>query len=351
MLDAPPGMSAADGTSHAALCPSCNTSRIGNFRFCRSCLHDFDQGSPRGLSDASVGMARARSAEMAAASMASLGIAPESVASQGTDIESSPDGPWGMTPPDAGAAIAAPTAEAAEATRAVDLLTLAPDQSFSEPRSATIERLIQSLETRVERGTRAEGVMAPRAEPVTVQPTRRRIPRRVYLLVAVIAIALLGVSGAVVFVLGRGAAAGQIREPPAAVAAASAAATSPSAISSPTPLATYSAAIRPGPITFGSKLVGVTVGDPTTRIKVGQQVVWVARMSQPTIEPAVELSVWAIVATRSIVIHRESLPIGLNGMINANSGVNSRDLGVGKFVVRYMSQGTILAEGTFTVVK
>jgi len=74
-------------------------------------------------------------------------------------------------------------------------------------------------------------------------------------------------------------------------------------------------------------------------------------MSQPSIEPAVELSVWAIVSGKPIVIHRESLPIGLDGLINANSGVNSRDLGLGKFVVRYTSQGTILAEGTFTIVK
>jgi len=177
----------------------------------------------------------------------------------------------------------------------------------------------------------------------------------VYLLVAAIAIALLGVSGVLVIILGRGAAAEQIREPPTAAAASAAAATpaaaTPTPTPSPTPIPTYSAAIPPGPITFGTKLSGVTVTDPTTRIKVGRQIIWVARMSQPSIEPAVELSVWAIVSGKPIAIHRETLPIGLNGLINANSGVNSRDLGLGKFVVRYTSQGTILAEGSFAVVK
>src|SRR6266566_2059522 len=219
MLHAPPGLSAADGTSRAALCPSCNTSRIGNFRFCRSCLHDFDQGSPRGLSDASVGMARARNAEMAVASMASLGITPESVTGQGAVHESSRDGPWSMTPPAANATIAVPTAAAAIAAPAVNRVTLAPAQTFTEPRLATIDRLISSLESRVGRQTRAQPLVVPRVEPVTPQPNRRRIPRRVYLLVAAIAIALLGVSGALVIVLGRGTTAGQIREPPAAAAA------------------------------------------------------------------------------------------------------------------------------------
>jgi len=315
MLHAPPGLSAADGTSHAALCPSCNTSRIGNFRFCLSCLHDFDQGAPRGLSDASVGMARARSAEMALAA------------------------------PTAEAAVAPPTIEAAAVEPAVDILALAPAQSLTEPRSATIERLIHSLETRVERETRAEPIATPRVVRVTVQPSRRRIPRRLSLIVAAIAIALLGVSGALLLVLGRGAGAGQLGDRPAAAAA------SPSAILSPTPIPTYSAAIRPGPITFGTKLSGVTVADPTNRIKIGNQIIWVAHLSQPTVEPDVNISITAIVSDMEIVFHQESSTIGLKGTISANPGVNSRDLGLGTFMVRYTSQGTILAEGTFTVVK
>src|SRR2546426_11126115 len=74
MLHAPPGLSAADGTSHVVLCPSCNTRRIGNYRICLSCRHDYDQGAPRELSAASLGMARADSAGMAAAPTAGLGV-------------------------------------------------------------------------------------------------------------------------------------------------------------------------------------------------------------------------------------------------------------------------------------
>jgi hypothetical protein len=122
-------------------------------------------------------------------------------------------------------------------------------------------------------------------------------------------------------------------------------------IPDPTPVPTYSAAIRPGPITFGTRLSGLTVADPTTRIKIGPRVIWVARMSQPTIESAVEMSLTVLVSGKQIVIHRETTPIGLEGQFTANPGVNSRDLGPGKFVVRYTSQGTILAEGSFTVVK
>ena len=83
----------------------------------------------------------------------------------------------------------------------------------------------------------------------------------------------------------------------------------------------------------------------------GSQVIWVARMGQPSIESAVEMSLTAVVSGKQIVVHRESTPIGLNGLLTANPGVNSRDLGPGKFLVRYTSQGTILAEGSFTIVK
>ncbi len=362
MLHAPPGLSAADGTSHAVLCPACNTRRIGNFRFCLSCRHDFDEGSPRELSVASLGMARAYSAEMALASMATLGMPPSPAALEGTApawltseaIAPAPeaDAPWSMTPPAAKAAAA--TAEMAVAAPlaaepAVDLLTLSPAETYTEPRTDTIDRLISSLEARVGRQARAEPVAVPLVEPVTPEPTRRRISRRLSLVVAVIVIALLGVSGALVMVLARGSAAGQLNGNSAGSVALPSAIPSPTP--SPTPIPTYRAGIRPGPITFGTKLNGVTVADPTARVKVGRQIIWVARMSQPSIEPGVEISVSVIVSGKPIIIHRETSAIGVDGLITANPGVNSRDLGPGTFVVRYISQGTILAEGTFTVVK
>jgi hypothetical protein len=169
--------------------------------------------------------------------------------------------------------------------------------------------------------------------------------------VAAIAIALLGVSGAIAVVFGLGATGGRPSDRPLVGLASPGAIADSTPTPNPTPIPTYSAAIRPGPITFGTKLSGSTVADPKTQIKIGSQVIWVARMSQPTIESAIEMSLSAIVSGKQIVVHRESTPIGLNGQLTANPGVNSRDLGPGQFLVRYSSQGTILAEGFFTVVK
>ena len=171
------------------------------------------------------------------------------------------------------------------------------------------------------------------------------------LVVAAIAIAFLGVSGAIAVVSRLGTAGAQPSDRPAVAQASPIAIPNAAPTPDPTPIPTYSAAIRPGPITFGTKLNGLTVADPTTRIRIGPRVIWVARMSQPSIESAVEMSLTVLVSGKQIVVHRESTPIGLNGLLTANPGVNSRDLGPGKFVVRYTSQGTILAEGTFTVVK
>jgi hypothetical protein len=241
--------------------------------------------------------------------------------------------------PDRRSSLTRSEAETAVADASVDLVSLEQAQRVAEPRPVPIERLIHPLETR------AEGLTTTRAEPVTRLRTSRGIPRRMSLVVAAIAIALLGVSGAMAIAFGLGATGRQLSDDPVAGVP------SLSAIPSPTAIPTYSAAIRPGPITFGTKLSGLTVSDPTTRVKIGTQVIWVARMSQPSIESAVEMSLIVIVPGRQIVVHREITPIGLNGLLTANPGVNSRDLGLGKFVVRYSSQGTILAEGSFTVVK
>ena len=341
MLEAPTEATASVATSPAGLCPSCHTRRIGNFRFCLSCRRDFDQGSPRGLSAASVGMAIAMAASRARSgrSMASPTTGQPSIATRrvvrapwpagpGVEHESLSDRPSTLTPTEA---------ETAAAEVSVDLLSLAPAQRVTESHPVTGERLIHPL------ATRAEGLPTTRAQPVTSVRVSRRIPRRVSLAVAAIAIALLGVSGATAIVFGLGAAGRQLSDRPAAGLA------SPSANPSPTPIPTYSAAIGPGPITFGTKLIGLTVADPMTRIKIGPQVIWVARMSQPTIESVVEMSLTVIVSGKQIVVHRESTPIGLNGLLIANPGVSSRALGPGKFVVRYSSLGTILAEGSFTV--
>ena len=343
MFDAPAGAttSVAVATSPAGLCPSCHTRRIGNFRFCLSCRRDFDQGSPRGLSAASVGMAIALAASQAGSGLSTAGsttghtsVATRRIArapsraGPGVEHESLSDRPSSLTPSEA---------ETAAAEASVDLPSLAPPQRVTESRPATLEPLIHPLETR------AEGLTTTRAEPVIRARASRRIPRPLSLVVAA-TIALLGVSGAIAVVFGLGAPGGQLSDRPVAGVA------SPSAIPSPTPIPTYSA-IRPGPITFGTKLSGLTVADPMTRIKIGPQVIWVARMSQPSIESAVEMSLTVVVSGKQIVVHREITPIGLNGLLTANPGVNSRDLGLGKFVVRYSSQGTILAEGSFTVVK
>jgi hypothetical protein len=236
-------------------------------------------------------------------------------------------------------------AETAAAEVAVDILSLAPAQGVTESRPVTIERLTQPL------GTRAEGFASARAEPVTRAGAGRRTPRRRSVIVAAVVIGLLGISGAIAVVFGLGATGGQPSNRPVVGLASPGAIPSSTPIPNLTPIPTYSAAIRPGPITFGTKLSGLTVADPTTRIRIGPRVIWVARMSQPSIESAVEMSLIVLVSGKQIVVHRESTPIGLNGQLTANPGVNSRDLGLGKFVVRYTSQGTVLAEGSFTVVK
>jgi hypothetical protein len=349
MLEAPTAATMSAAISSAALCPSCHTRRIGNFRFCLTCRRDFDQGSPRGLSAASLGMASAWAASQARSglSMASpttthgavttlRAASAVSRARAGAAQESLSDRPWSPT---------SIQAETAAAEVAVDLLSLAPAQGVTESRPVTIQRLTQPV------GTRAEGFAAARAEPVTRTRAGRRTPRRRSVVVAAIAIALLGVSGAIAVVFGLGATGGRPSDRPVVGLASPGAIPGSTPIPDPTPIPTYSAAIRPGPITFGTKLSGLTIADPRTRIKIGPRVIWVARMSQPSIESAVEMSIIVLVSGKQIVVHRESTPIGLNGQLTANPGVNTRDLGLGKFVVRYTSQGTVLAEGSFTVVK
>jgi len=355
MLEPPTGATTSVVASPAGLCPSCQTRRVGNFRFCLSCRRDFDEGSPRELSAASLGMASALAASEASsgpsmarpttgngpiATLRAAGAA--SRARVAVAHESRRDHPRTLTPDDARPA-------AAEAS--VDLVSLAPAQRVTESPPVTMAPLTQPLKIRV------AGLTTTRAEPVTRVRAGQRIPRRVPLVLAAIAIALLGVTGAVAIVSGLGAKGGQPSDRPAIGLASPGAIPSSTRIPSPksspnpTPIPTYSAAIQPGPITFGTKLSGLTVADPMTRIKIGPQVIWVARMSQPTIEPAVELSLTVVVSGKQILVHRESAPIGVNGLLTANPGVNSRDLGPGKFVVRYTSQGTVLAEGSFTVVQ
>ncbi len=162
----------------------------------------------------------------------------------------------------------------------------------------------------------------------------RRMPRRLSVAAAGIGLAMLGVAGALGFAVAPGLLAGQFGHPAASL----------------TPIPSY-AAVPPRPITFGTKLTGVTVSDPTNRIKTGLRVIWVAHLSQPSTEPSIETSISAIVSGKQILVHRELSAIGLNGILTASPGVNSRDLGVGEYIVRYTSRGTILAEGKFTVVE
>jgi hypothetical protein len=156
--------------------------------------------------------------------MASLGLEPVSAASRATAPDSVADSPmagasvasmahtpppsqagaWSRTPPAAEVADSLSTAEATIARPTADHFTLAPVQNLTEPRSATIERLIHSLETRAERETQPDRIAAPGVERVTPPPTRRGMPRRLVVVVAGITIALLGLSGALAIVLGRG---------------------------------------------------------------------------------------------------------------------------------------------------